>query len=58
MTAPIAKKPSVDETYIGEYAAQQPVSGVVRILETTAVSGLGRGGFVRQEETGKNRKRP
>jgi hypothetical protein len=52
-TAP--KKPSVDETRIGEYAASQPLSGISRVDETTAVLGAGRGGFVRKEETQKSK---
>jgi hypothetical protein len=57
MTLTVPKKPSVDETRIGEYAASQPLSGVTRVDETTAVLGAGRGGFVRKEEAekGKNR---
>lgn len=51
-----AKKPGVDDTRLGDYAAMQPLSGVARVDETTAVNGLGRGGFVRKEETEKPRK--
>ena len=45
------KKPTIDETKIGEYAAVQPLSGITRVEETCAVLGMGRGGFVRKEET-------
>jgi len=40
----------VDTTRVGEYAAQQPVSGKTRVDETFAVNGLGRGGYVREEK--------
>lgn len=46
-----SKKPTVDETKIGEYAALQPLSGITRVDETCAVLGMGRGAFVRKEET-------
>jgi hypothetical protein len=52
-----AKKPSADETRLGEYAAVQPLSGVARVDETTAVNGNGRAGFVRKEEAEKQTKR-
>ncbi len=47
------KKPSVDETRIGEHAAKQPLSGISRVDATAAVNGLGHGAFVRKEETEK-----
>jgi hypothetical protein len=53
MSVQISKKPSVDETRIGEYAAKQPLSGIARVDETAAVNGLGRGAFVRKEEADK-----
>jgi hypothetical protein len=51
-----SKKPSVDDTRLGDYAAMQPLSGISRVDETTAVNGNGRGGFVRVEESPKARK--
>ena len=50
--APAQAKPFVDPTKLGESAAVQPLSGTTRVDETFAVSGLGRGGYVRKEETG------
>ena len=44
------KKPNVDPTKIGEYAAMQPLSGITKVEETAAVLGMGRGAFVRKEE--------
>jgi hypothetical protein len=55
MRAPNQAKPSVDPTKLGDCAAVQPLSGVTRVDETFAVNGLGRGGYVRREETGKNK---
>jgi hypothetical protein len=46
-------KKTVDDTRLGEHAARQPLSGIARVDETMAVSGTGRGGFVRKEETDK-----
>lgn len=54
MTASSTKKPT-DETRLGIHAAQQPLSGISRVDETFAVLGNGRGGYVRKEETDKNR---
>jgi hypothetical protein len=48
-----AKKPTVDESRIGEMAAIQPLSGIKSVSETFAVSGLGRGGYARHEEAEK-----
>jgi hypothetical protein len=53
MKNPTAKKPSTDETHLGDYAAMQPLSGIGRVDETGAVNGLGRAGFVRKEEAEK-----
>lgn len=36
---------------VGETAAAQPVSGLVSVDTTNAVNGLGRGGFIRQDNT-------
>ncbi len=55
MTAPVLKKPRVDETHIGDYAAIQPLSGTKRVDETFAVIGNGRGGYVRKEEMEKKK---
>jgi hypothetical protein len=44
------KKPTVDPTRIGDYAAVQPLSGRAMVDESYAVSGNGRGGFVRKKE--------
>jgi len=55
VTAPAQKKPSVDETRIGDFAATQPLSGRSSVDESGAVRGLGRGGFVRKEEADKVR---
>lgn len=49
MTAPAQKKPSVDQTRLGENAAAQPVSGVTRVDESFVVNGHGRGGYVRDD---------
>ena len=54
MVSPAPKKESIDETRIGDCAAMQPLSGIVRVDETTAVNGHGRGGFVREEKAGKS----
>ena len=43
----LTKKPSTDETRIGEYAAMQPLSGIAHVDESGAVNGLGHGAFVR-----------
>ena len=56
MSNPAIKKPGTDDTRLGVYAAMQPLSGIARVDETGAVNGLGRGGFVRKEETDKPRK--
>ncbi len=48
-------KQVVPETHLGEAAAQQPLSGIARIDDTAAVSGNGRGGFVRHEEAEKTK---
>ena len=50
----VASKNKVNEPRIGETAAMQPLSGTKRVDETFAVSGMGRAGFVRREETAKN----
>lgn len=55
MKNPTANKPA-NETRLGDYSAMQPLSGIARVDETTAVNGLGRGGFVREEKTEKIRK--
>jgi hypothetical protein len=55
MSAILVKKPKSNDIRIGDYAAMQPVSGVVRVDETGAVSGLGRGAYVRKEETDKQK---
>lgn len=52
-----AKRSGSDEARIGEYAAMQPLSGIARVDESGAVNGLGRGGFVRKEETETGRTR-
>lgn len=54
MSASATKKETKDETRIGEYAAMQPLSGIKCVNETFAVNGLGRGGYVRQEEAAKS----
>jgi len=53
MSTQTSKKPSVDETRIGEHAAQQPLSGIVRVDQSGIVNGLGRAAYMRSEETGK-----
>lgn len=54
MTELASKKSTVvDTTFIGDVAAQQPLSGVQRVDETFAVNGFGRAGFVRREDTNK-----
>jgi hypothetical protein len=53
MAASSKTSPSADPTMIGECAATQPVSGTLLVDQTTAVFGLGRGGFVRKD-AGKN----
>ena len=53
MSAPAVKKPNVDTTRLGDMSAKQPLSGIARVDETFAVNGMGRGGFVRKEETDK-----
>ena len=53
--APVQPKPSVDPTKLGECAAVQPLSGITCVDETFAVNGLGRGGYVRKEETAKGK---
>ena len=45
------KKAHVKAAQIGEIAAMQPLSGILRVEETYAVNGLGRGAYVRKEET-------
>jgi len=54
-SAPTQSNPKVDPTKLGECAAVQPLSGITRVDETFAVSGLGRGGYVRKEETDKSK---
>ena len=44
-----------DGTRLGECAATQPLSGVRCVDETFAVNGLGRGGYVRKEESSKTK---
>lgn len=51
MTTQPSSKETVAPTRIGEHAAMQPVSGIKSVNETFAVHGLGRGGFVRHEDT-------
>jgi hypothetical protein len=53
MSSQATKEPSKDTTRIGEAAANQPLSGVSSVKETFAVSGLGRGGYVRGEDAEK-----
>ena len=47
MSAQVIKKPSVDNTRLGDYAASQPISGIQFVGLTTTVSGTG--GFIRGE---------
>jgi hypothetical protein len=56
-STPVRAKPFVDPTKLGESSAVQPLSGINRVDETFAVSGNGRGGYVRKEETGKDKAR-
>ncbi|MGE3622675.1 MAG: hypothetical protein AB7H77_02200 [Bdellovibrionales bacterium] len=53
MSTPAVKKNNNDSTRLGEHSATQPLSGIAHVNETYAVNGLGRGAFVRREETGK-----
>ncbi|MFY9287502.1 MAG: hypothetical protein WAO98_03265 [Alphaproteobacteria bacterium] len=55
MASPTLKE-TVDTTRIGEYAANQPVSGVVSVNQTFVVNGHGRGAFVRMEVQPKEKK--
>lgn len=55
-TALAAKKPSVDESRIGELSAQQPLSGVSIVTESLAVNGLGHGAYLRQDDNKEKRK--
>jgi hypothetical protein len=48
-----SKQSFVDPTKLGDSSAVQPLSGVTRVDETFAVNGLGRGGYVRKEDTSK-----
>ncbi|HUY69272.1 MAG TPA: hypothetical protein VMV79_08230 [Alphaproteobacteria bacterium] len=47
----------MDETRIGECAAMQPLSGILRVEASGAVIGNGHGAFVRKETADKNRER-
>ena len=55
MLTPGPKKAHVKAAQIGEVAAMQPLSGILRVDETFAVNGLGRGAYVRKEETEKKK---
>jgi len=48
----VIKKITQDETRIGEYAANQPLSGI-HIVQTARVKGYSNMGFTRAEETTK-----
>lgn len=50
------QKIHVDTTRLGEYAANQPLSGVQSVNETFVVNGHGRGAFVRMEAQNKEKK--
>jgi hypothetical protein len=49
------EKPVNDGTRLGEMSAVQPLSGVLRVDETFAVNGHGRGAYVRHEDTKKSK---
>jgi hypothetical protein len=51
------KKPSTDESRIGEHAAMQPLSGISLVTESGAVNGLGHGAYLRQEESNSREKK-
>jgi len=54
MTAPNLKKEPLPEPHVGEYAALQPLSGTKRVDESFVVHGVGRGLYIRMEETSKS----
>jgi hypothetical protein len=50
MTAPVLKKDPANEPRIGEYAAMQPLSGTLRVEESSIVQGVVRTRYIRAGE--------
>ena len=50
MSSTTSKNEDNSSPRIGECAATQPLSGITRVDASFAVSGLGHGGFVRNEK--------
>jgi hypothetical protein len=53
MTAPVLKIDPAREPHIGEYAAMQPLSGTLRVDESTIVQGVVRARYIRGDEVSK-----